>query len=291
MTWTAAVLIAISAVLHAGWNFVSKRRSPTLGFFSIAAVSAAVVMLPVLIAHRHLVADVTPVVWGLLAATGLAQGLYVYGLAGAYESGDISLAYPLARALPVLLVAAVGLALGRGDDIGRLGLTGMVLIAIGCVLMPMVRFQRISLSDYRGVVYRMAIVAALDRLGGLVDEGLSQTRVTVFYVSLQAIATALGIALVTMARPLSRHQLRGVLADRRLLRTGVLTGMIISATYGLALAAMAYVSDVSYVAAFRQLSIPIGASLGFILQGEPRYRPKLIGIGVVTLGLVLVGLG
>lgn len=63
------------------------------------------------------------------------------------------------------------------------------------------------------------------------------------------------------------------------------------ATYGLVLAAMAYVSNVSYVAAFRQLSIPIGAVLGLTLQNEPRYRPKLLGIGIVSVGLVLVGIG
>jgi uncharacterized membrane protein len=62
-------------------------------------------------------------------------------------------------------------------------------------------------------------------------------------------------------------------------------------TYGLVLAAMAYVTDVSYVAAFRQLSIPIGAVLGLTFQQEPRYRPKVIGIGVVSIGLVLVGIG
>jgi uncharacterized membrane protein len=45
------------------------------------------------------------------------------------------------------------------------------------------------------------------------------------------------------------------------------------------------------VAAFRQLSIPIGAVLGLTLQQEPRYLPKIIGIGVVSVGLVLVGIG
>ncbi len=31
--------------------------------------------------------------------------------------------------------------------------------------------------------------------------------------------------------------------------------------------------------------------MGMFLQGESRYLPKLIGIGIVSLGLVLVGLG
>ena len=73
--------------------------------------------------------------------------------------------------------------------------------------------------------------------------------------------------------------------------SALITGVVIMATYGLFLASMAYASNVSYVAAFRQLSIPIGAFLGLTLLGEPRYRPKLIGIGVVTLGLLLVAVG
>jgi len=275
-----------------------------MGFFSIAAATAAVMMIPVLVANVDLVAEVPAAVWLLLVFTGAAQAVYVHGLAGAYASGDISLAYPLARALPVLLVAAVGFLLGRGDRIGIVSVVGMVLITIGCVVLPLPRFRRLRLSDYRGAVYVMAVVAAigttgytliddgaLTRLDSLVDEVTSQTRVTLFYVSLQAAATAIGIVLLTVARSMTRHQLKAVARDQSLRRTGMLTGVVITATYGLALAAMAYVSDVSYVAAFRQLSIPIGAALGIVLSGEPRHGPKLFGVAVVTAGLVLVGLG
>jgi len=56
------------------------------------------------------------------------------------------------------------------------------------------------------------------------------------------------------------------------------------------LASMAYVSNVSYVAAFRQLSIPLGAAAGMALLKEPRYFPKLSGVGIVFVGLMLVAL-
>jgi uncharacterized membrane protein len=52
---------------------------------------------------------------------------------------------------------------------------------------------------------------------------------------------------------------------------------------------MNYVSNVSYVAAFRQLSIPIGAILGMALLKESRYLPKTIGITAIFIGLILVG--
>jgi uncharacterized membrane protein len=88
-----------------------------------------------------------------------------------------------------------------------------------------------------------------------------------------------------------RRQFRQMMQNRSLIFSCLGTGIVIMATYGLVLAAMAYVANVSYVAAFRQLSIPIGAVLGLTIQQEPRYLPKLMGIGIVTVGLVLVGIG
>ena len=38
-------------------------------------------------------------------------------LAAAYRSGDMSLAYPLARSSPVIVVAVVTMLLGRGDQV------------------------------------------------------------------------------------------------------------------------------------------------------------------------------
>jgi len=50
-----------------------------------------------------------------------------------------------------------------------------------------------------------------------------------------------------------------------------------------------FVSNVSYVAVFRQLSIPLGAIFGIVFLKEPRYLPKTIGITAIFLGLVLAG--
>jgi drug/metabolite transporter (DMT)-like permease len=67
-----------------------------------------------------------------------------------------------------------------------------------------------------------------------------------------------------------------------------LTGLLILGTYGLVLAAMEYATNVSYIAAFRQLSIPLGAVLGILVQKEPAYPPKLASIGIIFAGLVLI---
>ncbi|MCB8977001.1 MAG: multidrug DMT transporter permease [Ardenticatenaceae bacterium] len=302
MSLIAAILIIISAFMHAGWNFISQRRSPSLAFFFVTAVCAAFTISPILFIHRDVLRLLPTAVWGLVLATGVAQAIYFFGLAGAYRRGDISLAYPLARALPVLLVASVSLLLGNSGDIGRLGLFGMVLITAGCIILPLPNFQELRPQNYQDAVILMALVAAIGTTGYtlLDDQALRQMRaaiplensqITLLFISLQTSSTALMLGLATLFSPAERRQLRQIGQNRSLLLTGLLTGVIIMATYGLVLAAMAYVTNVSYVAAFRQLSIPIGAVLGLTLQQEPRYPPKLIGIGIVSIGLVLVGIG
>jgi drug/metabolite transporter (DMT)-like permease len=68
-----------------------------------------------------------------------------------------------------------------------------------------------------------------------------------------------------------------------------ITGIGIYLTYGLVLASMNYVTNVSYVAAFRQLSIPLGALFGMGLLKEPRYVPKMIAVVIIFIGLMIVG--
>jgi drug/metabolite transporter (DMT)-like permease len=302
VTLLAAALIIVSAFMHAGWNFISQRRSPSLAFFFVTAVFAALTISPILLIHRTVLTRVPTAVWWLVLATGMAQMVYFFGLAGAYRRGDISLAYPLARALPVLLVAVISLRWGNGGQIGPLGLLGMALITIGCIILPLRHWQQFSLHAYRDAVVLMAVVAAIGTTGYTLidDEALRQLRaalplpnsqITLLFIALQTSSTAVMLGLATLLFPTERGQLGQIWHNRALLRTSLVTGVVIMATYGLVLAAMAYVSNVSYVAAFRQLSIPIGALLGLTLQQEPRYRPKLLGIGIVSIGLVLVGIG
>jgi drug/metabolite transporter (DMT)-like permease len=304
MTPIAAILIITSAVMHAAWNYVSKRQNPTLAFFALTTFAGMVIVLPILLIYRQRLPLIAPSVWLLVAATGVAQAVYMAGLAGAYRRGDISLAYPLVRAMPVLFVATITLLLGNGGEVGRVGLLGMGLIALGCVLIPLREFRPIQASSYFDAVYLMALIAAIGTTGyTLLDDTamrimrdapalqLTTSQVTLLFIALQVTSTAIMVVAVTLLYPPERRQLQRLLRDRARVFTGVLTGVTVMAAYGLVLAAMAYVTNVSYVAAFRQLSIPLGAIMGITWQQEPRYRPKLVGIAIISAGLILVGIG
>ena len=303
MSPTAILLILVSAILHASWNYVGKRQDPRLAFFFLTSLTGALLAVGVLVGFRRSLPLLPPSIWPLVVATGVAQAVYFSGLAGAYRHGDISLAYPLARALPVLMVAGASILLGRGGQIGRPGLLGMVLVTAGCIVLPLPSF-RLRWRDYGSWVYLMALVAALGTTGyTLLDDAalrrlresprlaLGDVEATLLYMALQVSATALMLGVVILLTPSERVALVRQVRSRRALRTALLTGLVIMSAYGLVLAAMAFVDDVSYVAAFRQLSIPLGALLGLTLGGEPAHPPRLAGIGVVTAGLLLVGLG
>ncbi len=227
MSLIAALLIVTSAFMHAGWNFISQRRSPSLAFFFVTAVFAALTISPILIIHREVLGLVPTAVWTLVLATGIAQMVYFFGLAGAYQRGDISLAYPLARALPVLFVAAISLLWGNGGQIGPLGLLGMALITIGCIILPLRHWQQLSLHAYRDVVVLMALVAAIGTTGYTLidDEALRQLRaalplpnsqITLLFIALQTGSTAVMMGLATLLSPTERRQLRQIWHNRPL---------------------------------------------------------------------------
>ena len=102
MSLTALVLLTLSAFLHAFWNFYSKRNSASASFFFFFSLAALVCLSPFLVMHVSSLLAAPAVFWMFVIATGFFEAIYLTGLAQAYRLGDMSLAYPLVRALPIL---------------------------------------------------------------------------------------------------------------------------------------------------------------------------------------------
>ena len=66
-----------------------------------------------------------------------------------------------------------------------------------------------------------------------------------------------------------------------------LAGVLAALAYVLILLAMNYVSNVSFVQAFRQLSLPISALLGFFILKEKITKFRWLALALIMLGLVL----
>ncbi len=293
MSLTAIVLLSLSAVLHATWNFYSKRNSASASFFAIATLVAFVCLSPFVVIHFSTAVAAPRIFWIYLIATGFFEAIYLTGLAQAYRLGDMSLAYPLVRALPILLVALVSVLLGRGDALGTVAIAGMVLMTLGCLVLPLKRFSdwgpqfyfnRVTawiLLSVAGVTgYTLVDDAALKLLRQTMDVSSS----TLVYLPLQSVTTVLFLLVYVLF-------VEGWQVKAKAVPSAILTGLMMTITYGFALAAFAFVKDVSYANAFRQFSIPLGALLGMWLAKEPAHAPKLLGIAVMLIGLILIMLG
>ncbi|MFC1526634.1 EamA family transporter, partial [Candidatus Latescibacterota bacterium] len=159
MSVLALALVLGSAILHAGWNYVGKKSTPTSSFFLVANFSGFIVLGPLLALHADAVRSWPEQVWGWLVLTGFFQAVYCGALARAYRAGDMSVAYPLARSSPILVVMATTFLLGRGDQLSAWCALGAVLIVAGCVLVPMGRFTDLRLTNYLNTSCLFALLA------------------------------------------------------------------------------------------------------------------------------------
>lgn len=301
MTPAAIVIVLVSALAHAGWNLFGKKVSPSGAFFWYANAWGVLVALPLLWCYQPVIARLDAGLWWLVLLTGLFQASYLSALAAAYRFGELSVVYPLARSSPLLILLVGALFLGTAERITAAAVVGIVLIVAGCMVLPMQRFRDFSFANYRNLATLFALLAAASTAGySIVDdtatarmrsllEGLAlDAEVAVVFVILQAASALFWLSLGLLLQQRERQQFRQ-LALRW--RSTLAAGVLMLGTYALVVWAMAYADDVSYVVAFRQISIPIGVALGWYFLNESLHPPKIIGVLVILAGLLLVVLG
>jgi drug/metabolite transporter (DMT)-like permease len=302
MSLVAILLLIVSAVLHATWNLISKSNKPSAAFLLVANAFGSLLLIPVAIYYGANYASFSTHVWILVAATGVFQALYFASLAGAYKSGDMSLAYPLARSSPIIVVAAVTFILGQGETISMQCVAGILLVVAGCFLVPMKTFRDFRLSNYFCRTCGFALMAAIGTAGySIIDsEALGSLKrdlggseniiiLTILYALTESISTGFFLLLYVSSRKTERNELKSVIKSK--IGMACITGVAIYLTYTLVLISMSWARNVSYVVGFRQLSIPIGVMMGAMFLKEPLARPKIAGVTILVAGLILIALG
>lgn len=300
MSLVALGLISLSALMHALWNFFGKRISPTTAFFTVAFLLSPLLMLPLIWQLLQFTAGFPAEFWWLLLGSGLCQCGYLAALARAYRCGDISVVYPLARASPLIIVAISTLLLGQAESLTLTGVAGIAAIMAGSLVLPMTHFRDLRLSNYTNQATFYALCAATATAGySLFDDRavkllaslklLTDGEISLLYIWLQTVASGILLVLIQVWMPAQREALKVHLCRRW--AVCMLTGAVMLLTYLLVLWSMQYVDNVSYVVAFRQLSIPLGVGLGIWLLSEPAHGPKLMGVLMICVGLVAVALG
>jgi drug/metabolite transporter (DMT)-like permease len=159
-------LVLVAAVLHATWNALLKASENPLALAARAVTLGTVASLPPVAAAWLLNGRPGLPLAGWLIALGSAglELVYFVTLSTAYQRGELSVVYPIARGTAPLLAVLVGLTL-LGERLHAAGVFGVVglLAGIWAVRRPANAGSALAPALLTGVM--IAAYTSLDRIG------------------------------------------------------------------------------------------------------------------------------
>jgi len=283
MPLTALGLLLLAAVLHAIWNLLVKNARQKQVFTWWALAVGAVFFSPLLLLTR-----VFPIqVWPLVICSGLVEAVYYITLTRAYEHGDFSLVYPMARGTaPAFLVLWAVLFLGERPR--PAGFAGLTLLVLGLVIVggknwwALRKTTKLSTS---GVVLALSVACCISiysAIDGAAVRIVSPLPYTVLVISL---ATIFFTPLVLL-----RYGHNAVVSEWRTnwLRI-ILVGILSFLSYMLVLVSYT-LAPVSYAGSVREISIVFAAFIGWRWLRENLGLLRMIGASVIFVGILIIAM-
>ncbi len=289
MTLLPVSIVLISTVLHATWNLMAHaRRGDSLLLPRSAVVTAAVVLIPLLVVEWWSTPLAGPV-WGLLVAAGFFQAVYFLGLISGYQVGDFSVVYPVARALPVLLLALVDM--GRGRMPSPLGWLGILLVTVGCLVLPLERLNKLDPTRYFNRTGLWILITALGTTGySTVDKLAAEMLPPGIFSAMRYGAWEALFMVPFMLLILPKFgQIRLERGTWGQWRTAGLAAIFIAGAYWLILWAFQLSPYTSYIVALRQFSIVLGVLFAALVFKEPAPGLRIGAAVVIALGVMCIG--
>jgi drug/metabolite transporter (DMT)-like permease len=280
-TLDTTVFLAVlgAALMHAGWNAIVKvglDRFSSILLMSMVQGAMALVLLPFF-------AVPLAAAWPWVAASALLHIGYKLFLIRAYEHGDLSQVYPLARGTAPLIVALVG-AVYLGESMTAGKTAAVVAIALGVIVMSrngggLDRLSGKALLYALGTACFTASYTLVDGVGARIAETASG------YVLWMFAGDALGLTGFALAT-------RGRGALGRLLpawRSGIAAGALSLGAYWIAIWAFT-LAPLALVAALRETSVLFAMLIGVFVLGERANRWRWVSAGLILTGVGLMRL-
>jgi uncharacterized membrane protein len=280
MNLFAIALVIASTFMHASWNLMAKHGKSEHDFFERMQVMIILVgLIPFAISEYH-ARSIPSQAWIYAVLSGFSCGVYYFSLANAYSLSDFTTAYPVARALPVLLMGFIDTA--RGEMPTSIGWLGMVMVAVGCTFSPLESIKEIRLSKYINKASVWMVLTAFGTVGYSTFDKMASEIVKkgvwtagrygyIFYAFS-------GIFYIIIKRLFHRSD-----PDKK-----SLSGILGFGAYWLVLWAYQLVNRASYVVTFRQFSIVIGVIAAFIIYREKGFAIRMTAVLTITAGLIII---
>jgi drug/metabolite transporter (DMT)-like permease len=285
MTFPVFLLVLFSAFCHATWNFAARKAAGNLMAIWLGLWIGCAVILPVaigVIIYRgiHATMQLTGLV--CICATGLIHSVYFRLLAAAYEEGEISLVYPMARGSGIAFTAILAGVLLQ-EQFTLVGIIGIGLVCAGIIALS--REARRRVDDEKATLLALCIGASIV-VYSLVDKiGVGYIHPVVYIWSMFLIAG------VTLTPFLARRYRVGFAKEaRQNIGYASIIGIGSVGTYLMILFAYTR-GPVGYIVAVREFAVVLGALAGIIFLKERLTIAKATAIGVIVIGIIGIKLG
>lgn len=267
-----------AAFLHALWNALIKTGTSKLTGMMILTLVQGVFGFAVAMT-RDLPEGA---VWWWLLGSGLFHTIYKLFLAYAYEHGDLSRVYPIARGAAPMIVLGLSFWL-LSDPVSGTEYIGIVVL--GCGILMMARGVFANAESVRLVP--LAFGSAMATAGYSIVDGLG-ARVAgdaVTYVAWLFVMDTLFFTPICLA-------LKGRSVFTRDLRVWAFSSIAAMASYGaygIAVWAMT-IAPIALVTALRETSILFAVLIGWLVFGDRMDRQKMLAAGLILTGVLLTRL-
>jgi drug/metabolite transporter (DMT)-like permease len=283
MPLTALGLLLVAAMMHTTWNLIVKRAKEKQVFIWCSLVAGVIIFSPLLLTGSGFPISV----WPYLVSSALLEAIYYITLIRAYENGDFSLVYPMARgAAPAFLLLWTTLFLGERPRL--FGIVGIALLVLGLIvvggktwwtLRKTAGLNKSALALALGVACCISIYTVID---GAAVRHISPLPYTVLVIAFPTVFVTPAVV--------KRYGNRAIVAEWRSnwIRI-VLVGIFTLLAYILVLKAYT-ITRVSYAGAVREISVVFAAFLGWRWLGEDFGAMRLIGAILLFAGILVIAI-
>ena len=267
-----------AAFLHALWNALIKVGTSKIGTMVILSV----IEVPIGLAVVSVSAPIDPAAIPWVIAAGCTHFAYKFFLTYAYDRGDLSRVYPIARGAAPMIVALVG-AVILADAVSARQYLAIVVLGLGILLMARGVFS--SGEDRRllpfafGSAFATATYTMIDGMGARIS-GAPAAYVAWVFVADGLIFTC-GMLALRGWSVLPR--------DRRAWGLGSAASLASYGAYAVSIWAMT-LAPIAVVAALRETSILFAVLIGWLVFGERMDRGKALAASVIVAGVLLTRL-
>ena len=275
------IAVLFAAAMHAGWNAMLKvalDRVRSMLLLTLAMGTFGVVMLAI-------VPWPAPASFGFVIASAIIHSGYKLFLIRAYDTGDLSQVYPLARGTAPLLTTFAAFYVA-GELLSPLMLAGVGLVLVGIYLAGVHGGSKRAAMNAPAILFALAtsvFIAAYTIADGL---GVRASLSAIGYTAAVFVADCILFATIVMAWR-GRAITQGLLMQWR---AGVIAGALSFGSYGIALWAMTK-APIAAAAALRETSILFALMLGAIWLGEALSLPRMAAALFIVAGAAALRFG